>query len=463
MGRLPRHLPSSDGHLIRHPRSLTNLVDRWIRAKEALRALVAGDESALEDKRSERTIGSLAFETLEREYAAWLAADEPSEDADRRVVAMTGVLLELLPGDRRIADLARRTLGPRRLEIERRDIRRGHFPTVNSPIVPLHSGEAAEFQCHAGLLEPARVRGTKGSFASARVRVTNDVSVRVGGFGSESSLKRVEMRATDAGTLLLTTERVLYIGAAQTVEFARAAVLTAVTGTPELFGQRSVTFHFESSRNPVGFRMDSGDAAILDAILNWKPPATQHPVAGGSSSPFTPDAELLGPLPPRNEWGWELPTSDVLAEGSIGSLRAFFDQVPFSSRGLTFALGSSESGTPVGVELAKTHNLLVAGIRSSARHRLLNALIGSLLCRASPMYFQMLLVDRPGGDFAEYNGLPHLLCPTITTRVQASAALHKMASEVDFRYERIKKADAADIDALNAQLPHQSRRRTPYP
>lgn len=261
------------------------------------RLLEADAKDALGIGDRDRTVRGLAVAAVEDEIRGTLASDDPTGDRDAQMEGFVIAIRSLLPDD---VDLAK-TVQPHMLELELREIGRGRLPSVQSVGIPLEGEEQAVFADHVELLEPSPVRGTKGVIASTRVRVSNDVWVRLGGFGAESSPKRVEMHSTDRGTLTVTTKRVAYIGAARTVQFARADVLTTVTDAPTLRSGPSITFHFKGRRNPVGFRLAPDGARLLDAILNYRPATLANPAA---PSPPEPPTQGVNEAERRNRQPW---------------------------------------------------------------------------------------------------------------------------------------------------------------
>jgi len=243
-------------------------------AKSSLARLLAaeGEGDRSRDARG-RTVRTLATAAVEEEITTALATDDPTGEKDARLLDLVLAVKSAAPEDDSLAMAIQKSIQPHLAELHLREIRRGRFPTVQSAAIPLEGDEVAVFQDQAELLEPSPVRGTKGAFASTRVRVSDDVWVRVGGFGAESSPKRVEMHSTDRGTLTVTTGRVVFIGAARTVQFKRSAVLTTVVGEPTFLAGPTITFHFEKRRNPVGFRLGPDAARLLEAILNYRPVA----------------------------------------------------------------------------------------------------------------------------------------------------------------------------------------------
>jgi hypothetical protein len=80
---------------------------------------------------------------------------------------------------------------------------------------------------------------------------------------------------------------------------------------------------------------------------------------------------------------------------------------------------------------------------------MVNALITSLLCEATPDDVRMILMDLKRVELAAYNGLPHLLVPVITEPERAKAALKWAVNEMEARYRRLAGATARNIRAFN--------------
>jgi hypothetical protein len=227
-------------------------------AAASLAGLVREERAAGGGSARPGPVEQLAIAAVQEEAEATLARQDPSGALDERLLEVGAALV----GEDRLAQL----LAPRFTDLQVRDIGRGRLPSVAARALPLHDGEDAVFEDAAEVLEPATVTGSTGGYAGTRVRVSKDVSIRLGGYGGESSLKRVEMRATDRGTLTVTTERVVFIGAASTTEFRRSDVLTTATAGPSFLANPSITFHF-AKRRPVGFRLGGDGVRLLAAIL----------------------------------------------------------------------------------------------------------------------------------------------------------------------------------------------------
>ncbi len=156
---------------------------------------------------------------------------------------------------------------------------------------------------------------------------------------------------------------------------------------------------------------------------------------------------IEAPIPGKSAVGIEIPNKDF----NIVALRRILEEVDFKGSGstLTFALGRDVAGKAQAVDLAKMPHLLIAGATGSGKSVMVNALITSLLCEATPDDVRMILMDLKRVELAAYNGLPHLLVPVITEPERAKAALKWAVNEMEARYRRLAGATARNIRAFN--------------
>jgi len=156
---------------------------------------------------------------------------------------------------------------------------------------------------------------------------------------------------------------------------------------------------------------------------------------------------IEAPIPGKAAVGIEIPNQDF----NVVTLRGILESVDFGAAGskLTFALGRDVAGRAQAVDLAKMPHLLIAGATGSGKSVMVNALITSLLCNASPDDVRMILVDLKRVELAAYNGLPHLMVPVITEPERAKAALKWAVNEMENRYRRFAGATARNIRAFN--------------
>ncbi len=156
---------------------------------------------------------------------------------------------------------------------------------------------------------------------------------------------------------------------------------------------------------------------------------------------------IEAPIPGKSAVGIEIPNKEF----NVVALRRILEEVDFAGSGsrLTFALGRDVAGRAQAVDLAKMPHLLIAGATGSGKSVMVNALITSLLCNATPDDLRMILMDLKRVELAGYNGLPHLLVPVITEPERAKAALKWAVGEMEARYRRFAGAGARNIKGFN--------------
>jgi len=156
---------------------------------------------------------------------------------------------------------------------------------------------------------------------------------------------------------------------------------------------------------------------------------------------------IEAPIPGKAAVGIEVPNKDF----NVVTLRGILESVDFGASGsrLTFALGRDVAGRAQAVDLAKMPHLLIAGATGSGKSVMVNALITSLMCHATPDDVRMILMDLKRVELASYNGLPHLMVPVITEPDRAKSALKWAVNEMEGRYRRFAGASARNIKGYN--------------
>ena len=156
---------------------------------------------------------------------------------------------------------------------------------------------------------------------------------------------------------------------------------------------------------------------------------------------------IEAPIPGKSAVGIEIPNKDFM----IVPLRPILQDLDFNASGtrLTFALGRDVGDRPMAVDLGKMPHLLIAGATGSGKSVMVNALITSLLCNATPDDVRMILVDLKRVELAGYRELPHLLVPVITEPERAKSALKWAVAEMENRYRKFAGATARNIKSFN--------------
>ena len=119
---------------------------------------------------------------------------------------------------------------------------------------------------------------------------------------------------------------------------------------------------------------------------------------------------------------------------------------------LTIAMGKDISGKPVVADLARMPHVLVAGTTGSGKSVAINAMILSLLYKATPQQVRLLLIDPKMLELSMYEGIPHLLAPVVTDMRQAASALNWCVQEMDRRYKLMSTLGVRNIAGYNQRL-----------
>jgi S-DNA-T family DNA segregation ATPase FtsK/SpoIIIE len=118
-------------------------------------------------------------------------------------------------------------------------------------------------------------------------------------------------------------------------------------------------------------------------------------------------------------------------------------------RPLVLAIGKDVSGERITADLAAMPHLLIAGSTGTGKSVCINALIMSMLMRATPAEVRLILIDPKRIELNLYNGLPHLYVPVVTEAREAASALHWAVGEMDARLKKLQKAGARNIGQYN--------------
>ncbi len=103
-------------------------------------------------------------------------------------------------------------------------------------------------------------------------------------------------------------------------------------------------------------------------------------------------------------------------------------------------------------------HLLVAGATGTGKTVFLNSLITSLIFRNSPDTLKLILIDPKRVEFANYNDIPHLLCPVISDPNKAIHALNWLIIEMERRFDMLLELGVRDIISYNQII--EDKRKT---
>ncbi|HEY1610536.1 MAG TPA: DNA translocase FtsK, partial [Paraburkholderia sp.] len=132
-------------------------------------------------------------------------------------------------------------------------------------------------------------------------------------------------------------------------------------------------------------------------------------------------------IPGKTCMGLELPN----ARRQMIRLSEILESGPYhrSASKLTIAMGKDIIGQPVVTDLAKAPHMLVAGTTGSGKSVAINAMILSLLYKATPEDVRLIMIDPKMLELSVYEGIPHLLAPVVTDMKLAANALNWCVGE----------------------------------
>ncbi len=166
-------------------------------------------------------------------------------------------------------------------------------------------------------------------------------------------------------------------------------------------------------------------------------------------------------IPGKNYMALELPNprrQTVRLSEILGS-----EVYAAASSALTMGLGKDIGGKPVCADLAKMPHLLVAGTTGSGKSVGINAMILSLLYKATADQVRLILIDPKMLEMSVYEGIPHLLCPVVTDMRQAGNALNWTVAEMERRYKLMSKLGVRNLGGYNNKIDEATKREEKIP
>ena len=170
------------------------------------------------------------------------------------------------------------------------------------------------------------------------------------------------------------------------------------------------------------------------------------------------EIRILAPIPGKQAVGVEVPN----ARRRIVHLGDVFQEPPADWSPLTVWLGKDIAGRAIGADLAKMPHLLVAGTTGAGKSACVNAMLCSVLLRATPHEARVVLVDPKQVELNHYEGIPHLLTPVITSPRMAANALQNLVREMEQRYGIMSLARTRSLPELNRSREKRGEPPLPY-
>lgn len=159
-----------------------------------------------------------------------------------------------------------------------------------------------------------------------------------------------------------------------------------------------------------------------------------------------PGVRIFAPIPGTNHVGIEVPNrtrdsvllGDTLKDAPLGPLQ--------------IAIGKDVEGRSIISDLSKMPHLLIGGTTGSGKSVSINAMIMSILMRATPSEVRFIMIDPKRVEFTPYNGIPHLYVPVVTEAREAASALSWGVAEMERRLKVFSKVGARNIGQYNAKV-----------
>jgi len=170
------------------------------------------------------------------------------------------------------------------------------------------------------------------------------------------------------------------------------------------------------------------------------------------------DIRILAPIPGKQAVGVEVPN----AHRRIVKLGDVFQEPPKDWSPLTVWLGKDVAGKAIGADLAKMPHILVAGTTGAGKSGAINAMLSSVLLRATPHEVRLVLVDPKQVELNHYESIPHLLTPVITSPRMAANALQNLVKEMEQRYGIMSLARTRSLIELNKARAKRDEAPLPY-
>lgn len=163
-----------------------------------------------------------------------------------------------------------------------------------------------------------------------------------------------------------------------------------------------------------------------------------------------PSVRVVEVIPGKSYVGLEIPNR----QRETVYLREIFTSREYqqAKSPVSLVLGKDISGRPVVADLAKMPHLLVAGTTGSGKSVAINAMILSLLYKATAREVRLIMIDPKMLELSVYEGIPHLLSPVVTDMKEAASALRWCVAEMERRYRLMSALKVRNLAGYNRKV-----------
>ncbi len=164
-------------------------------------------------------------------------------------------------------------------------------------------------------------------------------------------------------------------------------------------------------------------------------------------------------IPGKSTVGLEIPNEkrELVTLGEIIKSKTYDEM----SSPLALVLGKDIGGLPVVADLARMPHLLVGGTTGSGKSTAVNAMVLSLLYKATADQVRLIMIDPKMLELSVYEGIPHLLAPVVTDMKEAANALRWCVAEMERRYQLMAAMGVRNLAGFNRKLKEAQERGQP--
>jgi DNA segregation ATPase FtsK/SpoIIIE, S-DNA-T family len=164
----------------------------------------------------------------------------------------------------------------------------------------------------------------------------------------------------------------------------------------------------------------------------------------------TVSVRIVEIIPGKSTVGLEIPNEkrELVTLGEIIKSKTYDEM----TSPLALVLGKDISGAPVVADLARMPHLLVGGTTGSGKSTAVNAMVLSLLYKATAEHVRLIMIDPKMLELSVYEGIPHLLAPVVTDMKEAANALRWCVAEMERRYQLMAAMGVRNLAGFNRKI-----------